>query len=774
MNATRMKAWRDLTQRKIRTLLVVLSIAIGVLGITVVLGTGEQLSSRLQDSYLEANPADMVAVTAPLSSDKLAELAALPGVMSVEGAFVFNTRWQWDDTWYPLIIESRRDLTTGDMDVVELVTGEIPEADGILVEHTAEDILPVAVGTEVIIQTPNGDQVLTVTGLGRSATHPPASFSEVAVAFVSLAEAEQMLGQTGFNVVRFRLADNSAAEVTSELLRDYWHAAGIPLLSLTVRDPNDFPGRDGVQSILLLMSLFGVLALLLSGLLVINTITTVLASEIPQIGTMKAIGATRWAVMRVYLTLVMAYGLLGSVIGVVLGTVVFNWLSGYIAGLTDVALSGFTFSLTAAVAGVIVGVVTPLAAAWLPIWLGTGITVREAISSYGLGNRAGLLGRLLARLQVLPFALSLALRNLFRSRGRTLLTLITLAMAGIAFIAVQATGSSLNRSLDILTDTYNADVLVELDLPVTHEELAALVKGNKTVAEMEAWLDAPAELNGKSVTLNGLPVATALYKQNLVEGRWFTEGESQVIIIQEKFAHDNQLAIGDAVNVQVGNTAVEWEIVGIVRDYNESGQAPLVPYEQLAAALGWDNLANALLIQAAERTPEAIDAFAAALADDLPRLGVQGRVYTMNTLREQAQAGFQVIVLFLAGMAVLVGVVGSLGLLGTLTINVTERQREIGVMRSIGASHLAVVQQFWLEGVWLGLLSWGIAAAIGYPVAQWFTRLLSEVLIPIEFYLPPTTLLWLGVGMLSVASIASIGPALAAARMRVSHIIRYA
>jgi putative ABC transport system permease protein len=774
MNATRMKAWRDLTRRKIRTLLVVLSIAVGVLGITVVLGTGERLSTRLQESYLEANPADIVVITAPLPSDQLAKLEALPGVRAVEGAFVFNTRWQWDGTWYPLIIESRPDLTSREMDIIELVAGEMPEGNGLLVEHTAENILPVAVGAKIVIQTPDGDQELTIRGLGRSATHPPASFSQVAVAFVSLAEAEQILGQTGFNVVRFRLTDIDEAESISEALRDYWQTAGIPLLSVTARDPQDFPGRDGVQSILLLMSLFGVLALLLSGLLVINTITTVLASEIPQIGTMKAIGATRWAVMRVYLTLIMAYGVVGSVIGVALGTLVFNWLSGYIAGLTDVTISGFAFSPLAAVIGLVVGMVIPFAAAWLPIWLGTGITVREAMTSYGLSSRPGPLGRLLARLQVLPFTLSLSLRNVFRSRGRALLTLATLAMAGVAFIAVQATGSSLNRSLDILTDTYNADVLVVLDLPVAREELADLTSGDETVAAVETWLDAPAEVNDQPVTLNGLPVATTLYKKNLAEGRWFREGESEVIIIQEKFARDTHLGVGDEVSVRVGNETLNWEIIGIVRDYNESGQAPLVPYEQLAEVLGWDGLADALLIQAEERSLAAVDALAAALADDLPRLGVQGSVSTMNALREQAQAGFQIIVLFLAGMAVLVGIVGGLGLLGTLTINVTERQREIGVMRSIGASHQAVVQQFWLEGIWLGVLSWGIAAAIGYPVAQWFTRLLSDVLLPIEFYLPPATLLWLGVGMLTVASLASIGPALAAARTKVSDIIRYA
>jgi putative ABC transport system permease protein len=55
-------------------------------------------------------------------------------------------------------------------------------------------------------------------------------------------------------------------------------------------------------------------------------------------------------------------------------------------------------------------------------------------------------------------------------------------------------------------------------------------------------------------------------------------------------------------------------------------------------------------------------------------------------------------VTFLAIMGVILSAVGVIGLTGTMTINVLESTREIGVMRAIGASHGSIYQIFVTEG----------------------------------------------------------------------------
>ena len=80
------------------------------------------------------------------------------------------------------------------------------------------------------------------------------------------------------------------------------------------------------------------------------------------------------------------------------------------------------------------------------------------------------------------------------------------------------------------------------------------------------------------------------------------------------------------------------------------------------------------------------------------------------------------------GLAIAVVLIGAIGLAGTLSINVLERQREIGVMRAIGASTPTIAGQFIGEGLLLGLLAWLIAIPLSVPVGQFFTVVMGGVL----------------------------------------------
>jgi putative ABC transport system permease protein len=116
--------------------------------------------------------------------------------------------------------------------------------------------------------------------------------------------------------------------------------------------------------------------------------------------------------------------------------------------------------------------------------------------------------------------------------------------------------------------------------------------------------------------------------------------------------------------------------------------------------------------------------------------------------------------------------VGALGLLTTLSMSVFERQKEIGVMRSIGAGSLTVASQFLTEGVVVGMISW----VIGLPLAALIQLLLLDVtgfgeIFPFVFSIQAAVIGL--VGMVIITAIASIWPSLGAARKTVSDILRY-
>jgi putative ABC transport system permease protein len=123
-------------------------------------------------------------------------------------------------------------------------------------------------------------------------------------------------------------------------------------------------------------------------------------------------------------------------------------------------------------------------------------------------------------------------------------------------------------------------------------------------------------------------------------------------------------------------------------------------------------------------------------------------------------------------MAMLVALVGALGLLITLSMSVFERQKEIGVMRSIGASSSTVATQFVSEGLVVGALAWiiGLPLMIALESALITITGFDEVL---KLEITPAAVIIGFVGITAITFFASLIPALAAARKTVSDILRY-
>lgn len=114
--------------------------------------------------------------------------------------------------------------------------------------------------------------------------------------------------------------------------------------------------------------------------------------------------------------------------------------------------------------------------------------------------------------------------------------------------------------------------------------------------------------------------------------------------------------------------------------------------------------------------------------------------------------------------------IGAIGLLVSLSISVFERQREIGVMRSVGARTSTIAVQFLTEGLLVGMIAWVIGVPLSYSISLLFKDALP---IDFDFSYPPVSLVLGLVGMLVIAFVASIWPSVSASRKTVSDILRY-
>ncbi len=267
------------------------------------------------------------------------------------------------------------------------------------------------------------------------------------------------------------------------------------------------------------------------------------------------------------------------------------------------------------------------------------------------------------------------------------------------------------------------------------------------------------------------------------EGAFYQTGEPGVII-STALAQQAGYAVGDTLTLVSGANRLTAPVTGIVEI-----AADLVPADQSAEgiALDWRLLA-ALEARSLEGEPVPAS-LQILLQDDNPSLEeVDDKIRAINELLlasginasytnwiENSEGITQMLrtaSVVLNTAAALIAAVGLIGLLSSLSMSVFERQKEIGVMRSVGATSYTIVSQFLVEGLIVGLVAW----VLGIP----FSYALNRVLIyQFNFgettgsaYPPATLLLGLG-GMLIIATAASLWPSITAARKTVSDILRY-
>jgi putative ABC transport system permease protein len=151
-----------------------------------------------------------------------------------------------------------------------------------------------------------------------------------------------------------------------------------------------------------------------------------------------------------------------------------------------------------------------------------------------------------------------------------------------------------------------------------------------------------------------------------------------------------------------------------------------------------------------------------------------------QTITQQAIIGanvsqFNFLIGFMLVMAIMLAVVGGLGLAGTMSLNVLERTREIGVMRAVGASNGSVRSVVLTEGILIGVLSWVAALILSIPASIGFSAIIG-----VAFFERPmaATFSVLGFGawliiVLVTSTVASLLPARRAARISVRESLAY-
>ncbi len=795
------KVWSDLWDNKVRTFLAVLSIAAGVFAIGAIFGMVDQLITGMDTAHQATFPSHIqMFLTDRIDRNTATRLKKIDGVEDIEVSNQVTVRYKInpEDEWQRGQLVMRDDYQEQTYDLYQLKEGEWPRNDEIGIERLSSQFFGINLGDKVIFELDKSDRALPINGKIRHPFVPPPQFGGDAVFFVDAQGLERFNipeGEFGQLKVRVKpysleLARDVASEIKSRLAKENYGVA-----VTFFQDPDEHWGRMFVEGLNLVLQILAVISVLASVVLVINTLTALITQQTNQIGIIKAVGGRTGTIIKIYLTGVLVYGILALIISLPLGAILAFGLTQWFLNLFNIDYEVFQISTQAAIYQVLAAIAAPLLAALWPVFSGATITVREAIASYGLGG--GKFGhnpidRLVEQIgqRFLSGPYAMALGNMFRRKGRLILTQLVLVMAGSMFLIVMSLSASITYTLDNEFTRRNYDMFFVFDEDVRVDRALKMAYRLPAVEKAEVWFNQSASIlqegqrardAGLGAALIGVPEGSDIYKPLIVAGRWLQPGDGNVIVLNKETADENNIEIGHIVTLDLNELGDdEWQVVGLYQVIFGGGfntDDIFAPLDAVYNATKKHNQGSLLRV----RTDYHSAGYTQAVRDQLANLYADRNMdilfsETTPQTRTSADSQFAITTTMLLALAVIVAMVGGIGLMGSLSISVVERTREIGVMRAIGARTLTIMGMFVMEGVLQGLFSWAISVPFSFLLAGPLAAALGQAMFEANLdyqYSYTAVMVWLLI-VLVISVLASIIPARNATTISVRDSLAYA
>jgi len=604
--------------------------------------------------------------------------------------------------------------------------------------------------------------------------------------YATRADFNMITGVTALDQLRVRFTTLDAAEsLETAFVAQVEAVSPYPVRGHSISDPQHNTRLDNAHKWVKTLSALAIIAMLVSCFLVITVIMTIVAEQRRQIGVMKALGASRFDNFLMYAGIALMYGALGTLPGVLLGIPAGYILARVVAGMLNVVLNGFAFSLTGIIIGVLMGLLMPVLASVVPVWMGTRVTILNAITDRGIeaGFGSGRVSRAIGCLPG-PLAARQAVANTYLRRWRLTLTGMALLLAAAAFMGVSALFLSINGVVESMFNTYNYDLSIipvkptDYDYTAVGNLLATKVHGLEgiypgTFLGIDVVLDDTLPATGDNLSflyVGGFDPATDIVQLSLAEGRgWYDDPGAEGIVLTQMSAAKLGKAVGDTITVVVDDAPLTLPVLGIDTFPSEGAYMPWWTLAALNSSVTpseyW------LRFTGSKVTGADVDRQMGEIREMLLQHGLVVRFRNQRAVTEsKTQTVFTAGLIFNIASGVMAAV-GAIGLLVMAFVSVFERQREIGVMRSVGAQLRHIAAPFLLEGLLLAALAWAAAVPLSVGLARGLLHMLP--LGKWSFTYPPVATLYGLSGMLMIGMLASLWPSIAAGRKTVSEILRY-
>src|SRR5215211_774923 len=598
------KIWADFWSNKSRTFVTILTIMVGTFSVGFNAILGAYMLESMDGDYLSANPSEATIYTSPFDDDMVKVAREMPGVNAAQGHRTTNAHLI-PSKGEPISIQF-----TGIEDPADLTLNQLKPKYGepsipafadkqVLIDASAES-LGYKIGDTLIIELDSGrHRELTLAGYVHDVAGFPYNLAQTINAYVTPGTLEWLGGSRSYTALAVSVSENptDAEHVTAvaQSVVDRMERAGLSVYFVSVYQPGHHFAWSISQGIFFVLSVLGYMTVLLSGFLIINTITAIMTQQTRQIGIMKSVGGENIQIFGMYLVLVLGFGLAALLIAMPLSNGAARSIGGGMATYLNFNPLPFKMYPSAILQQTIVALLIPLLAALWPVYHSVRITVREAISDYGIGGNAQSKDDSVSkRALFIPRPMRLSLRNAFRRKLRLGLTLFSLVLGGAIFIGVYNLWASFDKTIEDIQGYFMADINLSLGRYYRYDEVAPLAESVPGVSSVEGWTEYPGTLisdeesAGTQILFVAPPSTSTLIDPIITAGRWLTTGDENAIVIGNHLLNIfPDLKVGDWLTIKIDGKETTWRIVGF---YTITGNInpPLlyVNYEYLSQVIG--------------------------------------------------------------------------------------------------------------------------------------------------------------------------------------------
>jgi len=371
--------------------------------------------------------------------------------------------------------------------------------------------------------------------------------------------------------------------------------------------------------------------------------------------------------------------------------------------------------------------------------------------------------------------ITLATRYLWGRKLRTLLTVIAIALAVMLVFGLNGVVPALIASFraNLLAATGQVDVQISSTINDTFgSEVLARVRTAPGVAAVSGSLQRPVILGpdapASTVIVLGADPASLLDVRDIriAEGRFLAPGDGNVIVLPSTFAERGNLHVGGAFELPGAVGSTRFRIVGIAAVPGapgaESVYVPLGAAQQLFIQGGRINVIDAKALPGAD--PKLV-------ADTIKRrLGAGYKIGGLGT-SESLFASLQVSENAISLIGLFAMAMGAFIILNTFRTVVSERRRDIGLLRAMGATRRTILGMFLAEATIEGAMGTAVGLVAGYGLAwvsiagmNYIARQFLQLTVTAPLFTPSSWALAFLIGF-GMTILGGLWPALQASRL---------